>query len=74
LLPEHAEIIAKPTLTFNPDWYSSPRFLKYIRELIVRFGAIGLFTVEDPTKPIGWSFRKTGMSLWWKNEPKAIQS
>jgi hypothetical protein len=64
LLPEHAEMIANPTFTYNPDLYSSPRFLKYIRELIVRFGAVGLFTVDNPTKPIGWSFRKAGVSLW----------
>jgi hypothetical protein len=55
-------LVAKYWITQNPFLATFPVHLKvrYLRELIIRYGALGMFTEEDPTRPIGWIFRKNG--------------
>ena len=58
LLPEHASLVASTRMW----WYeeaTSDMYVKYIEELMKRFGAVGIFTGDD-TNPVGWSFIKKG--------------
>ena len=63
LLPEHAELVAKNWTLQN--WFAAifPTELKakYLRDLIIRFDTVGIYTTDDLIHPVGWGFRKTGM-------------
>lgn len=67
LLPEHAELVAKCWSVDDSDWFvaSYPAELRrrYLKELITRYGTLGAFTKDDPTQPVGWTFRKNGALL-----------
>ena len=38
--------------------------IKYTKELISRYGAVGAFNVDNPAQPLAWTFRKTGTQLY----------
>jgi hypothetical protein len=63
LLPEHAELAAKEWKNWFVATWPVDLKVKYLRELIIRYGAIGIFTSDDLTQPIGWIFRKNGMCI-----------
>ncbi len=62
LLPEHAEVAAK---YWNPATIEYPleNRIRYLKELISRYGAVGTFSIDDPTQPLSWIFNKTGIYL-----------
>ncbi len=67
LLPEHAELVAdeKKWSSRKKDWYlhctSYEQRLKYFRELIRRFSAVGAYTTSNPSVPVAWILEKTGV-------------
>ena len=69
LLPEHAELVAdkegwNAKRTDLQPWFldvtSYEQRLGYFRESIKRFGAVGMFTTDDPSRPVSWVLRKPG--------------
>ena len=62
LSPEHAERVAENWTV--DDWFvaSCPFHLKlsYVKALIARGLAMGVFEVANPVKSVGWTFRKMG--------------
>ncbi len=60
LLPEHAEFIAKHWKAATIDY---PMEIKtnYLKELISRYDTVGAFTIDNPSHPVSWVFRKTGI-------------
>ncbi len=67
LLPEHAEFMAKHWKTATFD---HPVELKtnYLKELISRYDTVGAFTIDNPSQPVSWTFRKTGIAIHTPNE------
>ena len=66
LSPEHAEHIAEYWTVDNVDWFigtlAEDLKLDFIRDLIIRYGAVGAFAEDDPTRPVGWWLIKNGTS------------
>ena len=69
LLPDHAEQVAErgnwsTGRKYPYPWYmdvtSFEQRLRFFRELIRRYGAVGVFTVNNPSQPVAWTLRKSG--------------
>ena len=64
---EHAELMAESE-KLESNWYretaSFEQKREYFRELIQRFGAVGVYVTEKPSQPVAWGLRKTGMYLF----------
>lgn len=68
LLPEHAELIAEEeNWSEVADWYTDSTTFKqrveYFREMIKSFGGVGVYAKDNPSLPIAWTIRKTGMCI-----------
>ena len=63
LVPEHASLVASVRM-WNERYEKVPSYMymKYIEELIKRFGAVGIFTGDDKN-PVAWSFIKKGVCV-----------
>ena len=73
LLPEHMRLVAE---NWNlKDWFTEftplEAKIKYLKELCLRFDAIGMFLADNPmAQPLSWAFRKTGMCAYeYWNQP-----
>ena len=60
LLPEHLQLVAEKWNLHFTKYMSVEEIVEYLRELIIRFDGVGVFSVDNPDKPIAWCFRKKG--------------
>ena len=61
LEPKYADLVT--SYTTHAFFTHSPTDIhcNYIKELILRYGAVGIFKDDEQSpEPIGWSFRKNG--------------
>ena len=66
LCPEHAKVVAdkeKYQKDGGRGWWDITPYqqrLEYFREIIKRYGAVGAFPIDEPSRPVAWLLRKTG--------------
>ncbi len=66
---EHSWIVAEKWISerrkYCFSWYlditSFQQRLQFGKDLIQRYGAIGAFTEDNPSQPVSWTLRKSGM-------------